>query len=158
MREFSRFQSLARGARFLFLLNLLIPVAGLQAKLGSSPRQCLKIYGAPTGDTDVPGLIPNGIIFQRGEYSITCGFEDEVCTVVVVLRHSPLSPDLKSIPREDISLFMHENCGGVNWNYTMLSDLESVWKTHDWEKHASYVVTFAPSLQMLTLRLEQGVR
>ncbi len=157
MREFSRSLFLARGARALLFLSLLVPVLSVQAKLGSSPRQCVKLYGLPTGDTDVPGLIPNGVMFQRGEYSITCGFEDEVCTVVVILRHSPDNPDLSLIPREDISLFMHENCGGRDWKYTSFSNLESVWKTCNWEQQVSYVVTFAPSLQMLTLRMERGM-
>lgn len=156
MREFPRSQFLAHGAQFLLFLSLLFPVLSAQAKLGSSPRQCLKIYGAPTGDTHVPGLIPNGVIFQRGEYSITCGFEDDVCTVVVILRHSPNNPDISMIPRDDISLFMHENCGGRDWKYTSLSSLESVWRTYSWEKQASYEVTFAPSLQMLTMRMEKG--
>ena len=156
MREFSRYLFLARGAKVLLLLSLLFPVFAAQAKLGSSPRQCVKIYGIPTGDTHVPGLIPNGLMFQRGEYSIACGFEDEVCTVVVILRHSPNNPDLSMIPREDISLFMHENCGGRDWKYTSFSNLESVWKTYSWEKQATYEVTFAPSLQMLTLEMERG--
>lgn len=152
MREFSSFQSLARGASLIGLLTIFITSSNLEAKLGSSPRECIKLYGAPTGDTHIPGLVPNAVIFQRGEYSITCGFENGVCSVVVVLRHSPHSPDLKEIPRGDISLFMHENFGRLSWHYTRLSSRESLWETHDWKNQISYSASFAPSLQMLTLK------
>lgn len=153
MREFSRFFPLARGASLVLFLALFLSVQHSEARLGSSPRECIKLYGNPTGDTEVPGLIPNGVIFQRGEYSITCGFENGTCTVVVILRHAPDSPDTRQIPRGDISLFMHENFGRLSWNFTRLSRLESIWQTRDWEQRISYEASFAPSLQMLTLRM-----
>lgn len=153
MREFSSPLSLALAASLflVFSLGFLAPPS-VQARLGDSPKQCIKRYGTPTGDTEVPGLIPNGTMFQRGEYSITCGFENDVCVVVVVLRHAPDNPDIHTIPRGDISLFMQENFGKLSWNFTKFSDLESIWKTKNWEEQVSYEATFAPSLQMLTLR------
>lgn len=156
MREFSRFFPLARGAGLFVFLAFFLPVEQSEARLGCSPKECIKIYGTPTGDTEVPGLIPNGVIFQRGEYSITCGFENGTCTVVVILRHAPESPDIRRIPRDDISLFMHENFGRLSWNFTRLSSLESVWQTHDWRRQVSYEASFAPSLQMLTLRMNRS--
>ena len=155
MRKFPSSTQLARGARFLAIFSVLLATGSLEAKLGDSPNACIKRYGTPTGDTHVPGLVPNGIMFQRGEYSITCGFENNVCTVVVVLRHVPDSPEVREIPRDDISLFMHENFGTLSWNYTRLSDLDNQWRTRNWNEMKSYEATFAPSLQMLTLRMSQ---
>lgn len=154
MGEFSLVKRLAHRAGFLPVAILLALTPGsLMAKLGDTPRECLKRYGPPTGHTEVPGLIPSGVMFQRGEYSITCGFENEICTVVVVLRNVPENPAIRTIPREDISLFMHENIGHMSWEFTRFSPIEKFWRTRDWKGKTSYEATFAPSLQMLTLRL-----
>lgn len=159
MREFPSFGPGSRPERLLlsllalFLLAFALPPA--EAKLGASPRQCARIYGPPSGDTAVPGLIPDGLIFQRGEYSITCGFERGVCTVVVVLRHSPGNPELEAIPREDISLFIHDNFENRGWTFTRLSSRELLWKTHDWDTQTTYSASFARSLQMLTMKMER---
>lgn len=130
-------------------------VSNAEARLGDSPRQCIKRYGAPVGTTTVPGFIPNGVEFHRGEYSVICGFEEEVCTVVVVLRLSPLNPTLQGIPRDDISLFMEENFGSTYWTHTVLNNEGKFWRTDDWRHHRSYRASYTSSLQMLTMQIER---
>lgn len=123
------------------------------ARLGETARECEKIYGKPVGATAVPGLIPNGLEYHRGEYSIICGFEDNECVVVVVLRLSPKNPTLTDIPRSDIGLFMEENFGSTSWVYTRLDSRGKFWKSYDWARQCSYRASYANSLQMLTLQM-----
>lgn len=137
----------------LFLLFLTAPAF---ARLGESPRQCQKIYGKPVGSTVIPGLIPNGIEYHRGEYSVICGFEENRCTIVVVVRLSPTEPTANEIYREDMELFMMDNFGQTNWFYTRFDHHGKLWKTYDWERNRSYLANYSSALEMLTLRMEEG--
>ena len=139
---------------FAFVAVLIPEMA--EAKLGESYRGCEKIYGKAVGSTEVPGLIPNGLEFHRGEYSIICGFVDDRCTVVVVLRLSPTNPTEQSLVREDMNLFMEENFGQTNWTYTRLDQRGKFWKTYDFEKQRSYLASYAAPLRMLTMQIVEG--
>lgn len=147
----------------LALRRLSLPLLGVllyfgtleaQAHLGENPRQCIRRYGAPVGETHVPGLIPNGLAFHRGEYSITCGFEDDRCVIVVILRMAPQDPRLQPIPRDDMTLFMTDNFGHTSWDYTRLDGRGYFWTMHDPRRQRTFHASYAPSLEMLTLRME----
>jgi hypothetical protein len=141
---------------FLLPVLLLATLLPAQARLGKTANQCEKIYGKPLGSTTIPGLIPNGLEYHRGEYSIICGFEENECTIVVVLRLSPQNPTAKEIHRDDMTLFMQDNFGQTNWIYTRFDRDGKLWKTYDRENHRSYLASYARKLHMLTLRVEQG--
>ena len=139
----------------LFIL-LLLGLASIEAeaRLGDSAKQCVRLYGLPVGDAHIPGLIPNGVAFHRGEYSITCGFEEGVCVIVVVLRMAPQDPRLQPIPREDMTLFMTDNFGHTSWDYTRLDPDGNYWTIHDPAHQRTYHASYTPSMQMLTMRVE----
>ena len=94
--------AISRPFRVLTAL-LLLPLITLfatsaEARLGESFEKCAKRYGTPTGSINIPGLLPNGVGFHRGEYSITCGFEDNKCIIMVVTRLVPDDPIQKALP------------------------------------------------------------
>lgn len=137
-------------------LLCLLPLSLGWAKLGENARGCEKLYGKPVGATSVPGLIPNGLEFHRGEYSIICGFEEDQCIVMVVLRLSPRNPTRSGIPRSDIGLFMEENFGTSSAVYTRLDSRGKYWTTYDWTRQQSFHASYAEAIEMLTLRVGEG--
>lgn len=141
-------------ATLVFALISAIPEA--DAKLGESQRQCVKRYGKPTGTIHVPGWVVNGIGFYRGEYAITCGFEDDICVMMVVMRLTTKSATPQPIPREDMLTFMEENFGTTSWAYTRIDDSGTVWRTHDFFMHQSYVASYVPHLRTLTMSIDHG--
>lgn len=147
----------SRAFQVGFIAGSLI-LAGLsnsQAKLGSTFRQCANLYGAPTGTIDVPGFLPNGVGFHRGEYSITCSFEDDVCVAMIVMRMAPNDPFAHEIAREDMTLFMEDSFGHTSWVYTSLGIEENSWRTYDLDTLCSYTATYHRSLRMLVMRIDE---
>ena len=136
----------------LFVFAMLLISSTSWAKLGESPRDCIKRYGPPTGTTHAPGWLPNGLIFKRGEYSITCGFERDVCTIVVVIRLSPESAVFRSIPRDDRLAFMEENFETTDLARTRLEDERRVWTVHNFNRRKTFEATYLPALCMMTMK------
>lgn len=137
-----------------FALFCLVPEA--DARLGETQRQCIKRYGEPTGTIHVPGWVTNGIGFFRGEYAITCGFEDDICVIMVVMRLPAESAIPQPIPRDDMTAFMEDNFGSTSWAYTRIDNQGTVWKTHDFFEHHSYVASYVPRLRTLTMSIDPG--
>ncbi|MEM6279195.1 MAG: hypothetical protein AAF733_06930 [Verrucomicrobiota bacterium] len=163
MKSFSLFSrnTLIRPGTSLSTLALsLLCFLGIQqnceARLGESYRQCVKFYGEPTGTIEVPGLIENGVRFHRGEFSITCGFENNLCVTVLVMHLSPESPVQQAISREDIDLFLNDNFGHTSWVYTYLGTARNEWRTYDLEFPRNYVASYSYALKMLMMSIEQG--
>ncbi|GEM_PF-2447315 len=147
-------------SKTVFPLLLFGIVLGLpqqsEARLGESYSQCVKRYGGPTGTIEIPGLITNGVRFHRGEFSITCGFENDRCGTILVMHLSPGELNQESLSRDDIDLFLNDNFGHTSWVYTLLSSRENRWKTYDLAVPRSYVASYSHALKMLTMSIEQG--
>ena len=143
-----------RVLKALLLLPLITLFAtSAEARLCESFEKCAKRYGTPTGSINIPGLLPNGVGFHRGEYSITCGFEDNKCIIMVVTRLVPDDPIQKAIPRDDITFFMRDNFGHTSWVLTQLDKDQSTWSTYDLEDHKPYIATYDSNLEMLTMKI-----
>lgn len=145
-----------RFLRATLVLAFVFAIPEADARLGDSQKQCVKRYGQPTGTIHVPGWVPNGIGFYRGEYAITCGFEDDICVIVVVMRLTTESAIPQPIPREDMLAFMEDNFGTTSWAYTRIDNTGTVWRTHDFFLHQSYVASYVPHLRTLTMSIDHG--
>lgn len=139
-----------------FGIALLLISSSAEARLGESFSRCQGRYGNPIGTIEIPGLIKNGVRFHRGEFSITCGFEDNKCVTMVVMHLSPTDPFQEGISRDDLDLFMNDNFGHTSWFYTLLSSRESLWKARDLQEPRSYIASYSHSLKMLTMKIERG--
>ena len=140
----------------ILLAITLLGVLPAEARLGNTFLQCSKLYGTPTGTTEIPGLIPNGVGFHRGEYSITCGFRDNRCVIMVIMRMAPNDPAIRDMPRGDMSLFMTDSFGHTSWTHTRFDSRGSYWRTYDLADRKLYYASYSNSLKMLTLRVEES--
>ena len=138
----------------LLVAFLLIVPSSVEARLGESIQKCSKRYGSPIGSIKLGGLADHGVKFHRGEYSIICGFEDNKCVVMLVSRVSPINPNMTSIPRDDVTLFMTDNFGHTSWVLTKLEKETSTWKTYDLQDYKHYVAIYDTTLQRLTMKID----